>query len=307
MRLASYAIKALPCDANSLQGLSAKLISSHHENNYSGAVKRLNTIRGQLAELNWEQTPNFVINGLKREELIAANSAYFHELYFSCLGGDGVLFLGGLSVGIVRDFGSIEAWKNEFIALGKAMGGGSGWALLSWSSHENRLVNQWAADHTHLQAGCIPLLALDMYEHAYHMDFGANAGAYVNAFMQNINWTHVNEAYAHAVATGTQHLAVSCKQALESACTIVDVRRAGAYQNAKAQIAGADWRDPEQVYAWAQELPRDKPVYVYCVFGHEVGQSTAAILAASGLDAKYIDGGFVAWQEEKLPEQAKGA
>ena len=103
-----FEMKALPCDPAALNGLSRKLITSHYENNYGGAVQRLVNIRKQLGQLDWPQTPNFTINGLKREELIAANSAVLHELYFSCLGGNGELAPGGLSVGLARDFGSVD-------------------------------------------------------------------------------------------------------------------------------------------------------------------------------------------------------
>lgn len=184
-------LRPLTIDPASLNGLSEKLIVSHHANNYTGAVKRLNAIRQQLSQLDWPSTPVFTINGLKREELIAANSAWLHELHFDILGGNGVLPDSELSAALKRDFGSVDRWRGEFSALAKAMGGGSGWALLSWSSREGRLLTHWAADHTHLLAGATPLLALDMYEHAYHMDFGAKAAAYVDAFMQNIRWEAV--------------------------------------------------------------------------------------------------------------------
>lgn len=84
-------LQPLTLDLNRLDGLSSKLIQSHHENNYAGAVKRLKAIRAQLGELDWRGAPGFLINGLKREELVAANSAVLHELYFDALGGDGVL------------------------------------------------------------------------------------------------------------------------------------------------------------------------------------------------------------------------
>ena len=70
--------------------------------------------------------------------------------------------------------------------MGKALGGGSGWVILTWSHRDQRLVNQWAADHTMTLAGARPILVLDMYEHAYAIDYGAKAGAYVDAFMQVI-------------------------------------------------------------------------------------------------------------------------
>jgi Fe-Mn family superoxide dismutase len=196
--------QALTLDLSKLDGLSQRLIASHHENNYGGAVKRLGAIRQQLAQLDWGSVPVFVINGLKREELIAANSAWLHELYFGSLGGNGALPDCGLSIALERDFGSVDRWRAEFTALAKAMGGGSGWALLSWSSREGRLINHWAADHTHLLAGATPVLALDMYEHAYHMDFGAKAAAYVDAFMKNIDWNAVDRRYRAAATTAAE-------------------------------------------------------------------------------------------------------
>ena len=102
---------------------------------------------------------------------------------------------GVLQEALTRDFGSLERWRAEFTAMGKALGGGSGWVLLSWSPRDRRLVNQWAADHCHTLAGGTPILALDMYEHSYHIDFGAKAADYVTTFMAAINWPAVRRAY----------------------------------------------------------------------------------------------------------------
>jgi Fe-Mn family superoxide dismutase len=148
----------------------------------------------QLAELDFAKAPGFVINGLKREELIAMNSMILHEAYFDSLGGGGAAH-GPLMDAITRDFGSIERWRAEFSAVGKAEGGGSGWVLLMYSPRDKRLVNQWAADHTNAIAGGQPAIALDMYEHAYHMDYGAKAGGYVDAFMEAINWDNAVKLY----------------------------------------------------------------------------------------------------------------
>ena len=189
-----YEIKPLACDPGKLKGLSERLIVSHYENNYGGAVKRLNAISDQLAGLDPASAPVFVINGLKREQLIAMNSMILHELYFDGLGAGGDPG-GALSDAIKRDFASYERWRAEFVAMGKALGGGSGWVLLTYSYRDGQLVNQWAADHTHAVAGATPILALDMYEHSYHMDYGAKAAAYVDAYMENINWTNVAKVY----------------------------------------------------------------------------------------------------------------
>ncbi len=185
-----HTMKPLSCNPEKLSGLSEKLIVSHYENNYGGAVKRLNAIAERLAELDFEKAPVFAINGLKREELIATNSMILHELYFDSLGGRGGAPEGALKRMIERDFSGIAAWQTQFTTMGKALGGGSGWVVLAYSARSGRLVNQWAADHTHALAGAVPILALDMYEHSYHLDYGARAAAYVDAFMQNIDWAN---------------------------------------------------------------------------------------------------------------------
>jgi Fe-Mn family superoxide dismutase len=189
-----YQVKPMSFDPKSITGISEKVLVSHYDNNYVGAVKRLNAIGTQLAELDFAKAPNFVINGLKREELIASNSMILHEIYFDGLGG-GSKISGPLAEAIARDFGSIERWRAEFAAMGKAEGGGSGWVILAYSPRDKRLVNQWAADHTTTLAGGRPVLVLDMYEHAYHMDYGAAAARYVDVYMEAIKWDNAAKLY----------------------------------------------------------------------------------------------------------------
>jgi Fe-Mn family superoxide dismutase len=189
-----YQPKPLSLDPKSITGISEKVIVSHYENNYVGAVKRLNAIGERLAELDFAKAPNFVINGLKREELIAANSMILHEHYFDGLGGS-ARPSGALADAITRDFGSFERWRTEFAAMGKAEGGGSGWVILAYSPRDKRLVNQWAADHTTTLAGGRPVLVLDMYEHAYHMDYGAAAARYVDVYMEAIRWENAAKLF----------------------------------------------------------------------------------------------------------------
>src|ERR1700730_14461164 len=120
----AYTIKPLACDPTRIKGMSEKLIVSHDENNYGGAVNRLNAITTQLAELDFATAPGFVINGLKREGLIASNSMIRHELYFASLGEESAPG-GELREALARDFGSVDRWRAEFAAMGKAQGGGS--------------------------------------------------------------------------------------------------------------------------------------------------------------------------------------
>ena len=190
----TYAMKPLPFDPQRVKGLSEKILISHYENNYSGAVKRLNSIADQLATLDYEKAPGFLINGLKREELIATNSMILHEFYFAGL-GEAMQPGSALADAIARDFGSMERWRSEFVAMGKAQGGGSGWVILTYSPRDKRLVNAWAADHTTTLAGGEPILVLDMYEHAYQMDFGAKAADYVNTIMAATNWSNADRVF----------------------------------------------------------------------------------------------------------------
>ena len=190
----TYEIKPLPFDPKAIKGLFEKILVSHYENNYIGAVKRLNAIGAQLAELDYAKAPVFMINGLKREELIATNSMILHEVYFEGLGGGGTP-RGALGDAIAHDFGSIDRWRTEFAAMGKAEGGGSGWVILAYSPRDKRLINQWAADHTTTLAGGRPVLVLDMYEHAYALDYGAKAASYVDIYMEAIRWDNAVKLY----------------------------------------------------------------------------------------------------------------
>ena len=132
----SYSIKPMSFDPKGIKGLSEKILVSHYENNYGGAVKRLNAISEQLAALDYAKAPVFVINGLKREELIAMNSMILHELYLRRARRRRASRGAALREAIARDFGSVERWRAEFAAMGKAQGGGSGWVLLTWSPRD---------------------------------------------------------------------------------------------------------------------------------------------------------------------------
>src|SRR4030088_2471651 len=114
----AYQMKPLGCDPARIRGMSERLIISHYENNYGGAVKRLNLIEEKLAELDYAAAPGFLINGLKREELIAMNSMVLHEHFFDSLGGPGEPDA-ALHEVLARDFGSFERWRSQFVAMGK--------------------------------------------------------------------------------------------------------------------------------------------------------------------------------------------
>ena len=181
----------LPFDAKSLRGISEKLIQSHWENNYVGASKALNTIRARLMQAAADSnTPPYVYTGFKREQSIRTGSVVLHELYFANLGGNGNA-PAELRKRISDSFGTYDNWESEFRTIGQGLGGGSGWVVLGFNEHLKLLENYWLADHATNPAFTRPVLVMDMYEHAYQMDYGAAAAKYIDAFFANIQWDTV--------------------------------------------------------------------------------------------------------------------
>jgi Fe-Mn family superoxide dismutase len=138
-----------------------------------------------------------IYGDIKREQLHRTGSVVLHEIYFGNLGGDGRAG-GDVQQALASAFGSLAAWEAEFRRTATALAGGSGWSLLALNVHTGDLQNYWMWDHMHAPATGIPLLALDMYEHAYHMDYGSAAARYIDAFMRNVNWEEVDRRYSRA-------------------------------------------------------------------------------------------------------------
>jgi Fe-Mn family superoxide dismutase len=306
-----------------MNGLSERLLVSHYVNNYGGALRRLNAIRARLAGVDWARAPRFEINGLKREELIAAGSVILHEIYFDSLGGQGDNPPTGLAEpsadlaqALERDFGSVAAWRTEFTAMAKALAGGSGWAILAWSERLGRLVNQWAADHAHALAGATPILALDMYEHAYHLDFGAKAAAYVDQAMANLNWDRIGARYRLAVGAAAKEdelflpygapaqeeariSAEELKAALERDGDrrpfLLDLCLPRDMPRRTDMLAGATMHASAALPRWIDQVPQNRPIAVYCICGFQVSGTAVTELRRRGYDARALVGGITAW------------
>ena len=305
-----YQLKQIYCRPWTLAGLSLALMESHYENNYGGALRRLNAITEQLEALDFATAPGYLINGLKREELIALNSTVLHELFFASLGGEGKL-TPVMNEALVRDFGSVDRWRTEFRGMGYALRGGSGWVVLAYQPGTGRLINQFAAEHSQALAGAIPILALDMYEHAYHMDFGANANAYVDTFMRNIDWSAVAGRYEDAAKVAPPRPLVQeefkdvpgidieeVRGMLKAGqpVQLVDARPRHFVSRTHDIAAGATWRDPEKLQEWIGEISRTEPVVVYCAYGFHVGCGTTRALRDAGIDARYMKVGHSGWK-----------
>jgi Fe-Mn family superoxide dismutase len=306
-----YHLAPLFCRPWTLNGITPRLIESHYEGNYGSALRRLNAITEELEALDPTTTSAEAVNRLKRDEAAMLNSTLLHELYFASLGGDGRAVPETMAAALARDFGSTDRWRQQFIALANALAGGSGWVLLTYVPRDGRLINQSGADHGQNIAGGIPILALDMYEHAYHIDFGANASAYVAAFMRNIDWSAVEGRYEDATRVapprpleqkqfaGVPAMTVEeVKAMLDSGerVQIIDARPRHYTTRAQDIMEGAVWRDPERLDEWIGELSKTDPVVTYCVYGFHIGCETAISLRKAGFDARYMAGGHYAWK-----------
>jgi Fe-Mn family superoxide dismutase len=296
-----------------LNGISARLIESHYEHNYGSALTRLNTVTEELKCLDIRKTPAPVISRLKQEQTMLLNSTLLHELYFASLGGDGRVPTELISVAIARDFGSLDRWRAEFIALAEALGGDAGWILLTYVPRDGRMINVSATDHTQSIAGGIPILALDMYEHAYHIEFGANPSAYVAAFMRNIDWRATEGRYQEATAVAPAPpleqpefgdlpaIAAEDVQAMIKSgqkVQLIDTRPRHYTTRGQDIAEGAVWRDPERIEEWMGSLSKETPVVTFCVYGFHIGCQSAATLRKAGFDARY---GHYTWKALKGP------
>lgn len=195
-----HAPRPLSFDPAKLNGLSEKLLVSHHDNNYVGAVKNLNRLEQELAQVT-KDTPAFVVGGLRQSELTFRNSMTLHEAYFGNLGGDGKA-TGAIATALAGAYGSLDTWQLHFRTIGASLAGGSGWVILGYELMTGELRTVGSNNHTQSLTTSLPLLVMDMYEHAYALDFGAAAARYIDAFFANVQWDTVNQRLEQADRVG---------------------------------------------------------------------------------------------------------
>ena len=195
----------LPFAPGGLRGLSERMIVSHHENNYGAAVKNLNRVEEELERVT-RDTPPFMVSGMKERELAFTNSMVLHEHYFGNLGGDGRAD-GAIQKALGDLPGGSGRWEEMFRATGAALASGSGWVILEFNLQTGDLKTCWSGGHTQAPAFGIPVLVMDMYEHAYQMDYGAAAAKYIDAFFQNLRWEEVNRRFDRARKAAKAHRA----------------------------------------------------------------------------------------------------
>lgn len=182
-----------PLKYKELDGLSEKQLKEHHDVLYAGYVKKIDEIEEKLKKVDLASAGATYsdLRELKLEETFALNGVKLHEGYFDNMVKGGDTPAGKILEMIERDFGSYENWEKEFKALGLAA---RGWVVLGYDLDEKKLKNILCDSHN--QGGVwnmISLLIMDVYEHAYFIDYATGRKAYLEAFFKNIDWRSVDK------------------------------------------------------------------------------------------------------------------
>jgi superoxide dismutase, Fe-Mn family len=189
----TYTAKPLPF-SKALAGISEKTLAIHHDKLYAGYVNKRNEIEEKLTKVD-RSAANATYSEygeLKREESFAVGGIYLHEYYFSVLGGDGAA-KGELIQAIEKEFGSYENWLNDFKAAGMVA---RGWVVLAYDTNDGRLHNYLCDAHNHGGIwGAFPILVMDMYEHAYFIDYGSDRKTYIEDYLKNLDWDKINQIF----------------------------------------------------------------------------------------------------------------
>ena len=175
-----------------LDGISRESVEAHYKL-YEGYVNKRNEIMGKLDEVALDSANQVYseVRALKVDLSFAIGGIKNHEIYFDHLGGGGGEPQGAIRDLIFRDFGSLENWRADLKATGMAA---RGWAWTAYDWDEGRLFNYLGdAQNTYPIWNATPLVALDVYEHAYFMDFQTDRASYIEAFFANLDWDVVND------------------------------------------------------------------------------------------------------------------
>jgi superoxide dismutase, Fe-Mn family len=212
-----------------------------------------------------------------------------------------------MQLALEANFGSLQHWQESFWGMGR--------------SNSPAPANATAAPAGHTQLCFVPRTGALIHRQACDGDAGSaqdgvvllsvptpsSAPSDLSASTQSLPWDLAYTRYQEAVHAASEDCGADADAVAAAAAqnTLLDVRRAGMFDLATHLIPGARWHDPVAVAAWAQDLPRDRDVLVYCIYGHEVGRATALRLLAAGVRARYLRGGIDAWQTAGKPVAPK--
>lgn len=303
-------VRPIPFKAHRVEGFSPETLEHHYEEIYGGAVRKLNAVERQLADLRETENMGSDFVRLKAEEQRLANAIVLHEIHFEGLGEDSgeALEDEGLKAAVDACFGTVAAWRDEVVSLARIWRGGPGWILLSWSESLGGLISAALSERQGL-TNAIPIFALDMGDHAFSSDFGSDRAAYASAALDTLHWGRIAARFnARPPSTSqsdpdqmsVQDLATRI-DANDETLLVLDIRHDDDRERYTSRIMQTEWRDSFNVADWADSCPQDKTIVVYCMYGFWVSQKVAEELRARGLDARSLEGGIAAWRAMGLP------
>lgn len=190
--------KPLPYAYDALEGITEQATRWHHDDIYATYVEKRNEVERKLqaADLSTANPSHSELGTLKRDELSVTNGMNLHRLYYEMQGGDGNPEASAILDRLKDDFGSFESWQEHFTACARCS---RTWTILAWDSIGDKLRNYTADTDYHGVWGAIPLVVIDMAEHAYYYDYGPKRSAYIQDFLKNLNWQAVDSRYQRVV------------------------------------------------------------------------------------------------------------
>lgn len=192
-----------------------------------------------------------------------------------------------MSLALEANFGNVDRWREACAALARRPADGVARVELVFRPRDGTLVNRPVTDPARIPDDSVPLVALDL------------DGDAALAALADIDWVAAHRRYQSAVNAASEPFGVD-PDAIAGA-SVLDVRRAGAFDQARTTLPGARWLDPATVARWSGDLPVGQDLVVYCVHGHEVSRATALRLRAAGLNARFLRGGIDGWQAQGRP------
>lgn len=309
-------VRGLPFKAHKIEGFTPELLERYYEDTYGGSIRTLNEVETKIAASRRAGSSTADLGSLIAKQANLADLIALQEVFLAGLAEDGGddLSDSDLAQAINATFGNVAKWREEFAMLANADGTPPDWVVLAWCERFGRLQNVVSVDGPPALCSAVPILAMHLQNEVYTSDFGDDRHEYVNIYLQNIHWERVAQTLQvarvakvgdDAPSVGTAQVSVAeLSRMMESdkdSPLVLDVRHDDDCERYTSRIAGTDWRDSFKVADWAKDMPKDRPVVVYCMYGFWVSQKVAEELRAEGVDALSLDGGVVAWRAMGLP------
>ncbi len=314
-------VRGIPFKAHKITGFTPELFERYYEDEYGGSIRSLNDIEAKLAAARQAGIAPSELNSLASRHAELIDLVTLQEIFLAGLAEDGgdKLEDRDLKKALAYAFGGVSHWQAEFSMMADSQKDSPGWLILAWCNRFGRLLNV-ASNDGRLALSCsVPILALDLQEHVYSSDFGNNQQAYIQAYLQSIHWESVAQSFnterrsssqsenlfksSEQISVSELHQMMQCET---NTPLVLDIRHDDDRERYNARISNTQWRDSFNVAEWSHDLPNDRPVVVYCMYGFWVSQKVAEELRAEGIDARSLIGGLTAWRAMGLPSSQNG-